>query len=188
MRRVCVAVAGLWLLAGCSTGGGTAQNDPYQSTNRSFYASHQVLYKNVVRPVAVFYNDTAPEPVRDGIHNFLVNIDLPVTFANDLLQAEFLRGGQTLARFTVNTTIGVGGFVDVAEKIGIAEHETDFADTLADYGIGEGPYLYLPVIGPMVPRELAGKVADFGIRSADLRHLWGQRLRRFGPQRRDIHG
>jgi phospholipid-binding lipoprotein MlaA len=152
--------AGVWLLAGCSTGEGTAQNDPYESTNRSFYASHQVLYKNVIRPVAVFYDNTAPEPARDGIHNFLVNIDLPVTFANDLLQAEFLRGGETLARFTVNTTVGVGGFVDMAKKIGIPEHETDFADTLADYGVGEGSYLYLPVIGPMVPRELAGKVVD----------------------------
>jgi phospholipid-binding lipoprotein MlaA len=160
MNRVYVAFAGVWLLAGCSTDDGTAQNDPYQSTNRSFYASHQVLYKNVIRPVADFYNNTAPEPARDGIHNFLVNMDLPVTFANDLLQAEFLRGGETLARFTVNTTVGVAGFVDVAEKIGIPVHETDFADTLADYGVGEGPYLYLPVIGPMVPRELAGKVVD----------------------------
>jgi len=160
MKRVCVALAGVWLLAGCSTIDGTAENDPYESTNRHFYASHQVLYKNVIRPVAVAYNDAAPEPARDGIHNFLVNIDLPVTFVNDLLQAEFLRGGETLARFTVNTTAGAGGFVDVAEKIGLPEHETDFADTLADYGVGEGPYLYLPVIGPMVPRELAGKVVD----------------------------
>lgn len=158
MERVCVAVACVWLLTGCSTN--DRGGDPYESTNRSFYGSHQVLYKNVIRPVADFYNDTAPEPARDGIHNFLVNIDLPVTFANDLLQAEFLRGGETLARFTLNTTIGAAGFVDVAEKIGIPEHETDFADTLADYGVGEGPYLYLPVVGPMVPRELVGKVVD----------------------------
>jgi phospholipid-binding lipoprotein MlaA len=155
-----LAVAGVWVLAGCSSNSGSALNDPYESTNRSFYDSHQTLYHNVIRPVADFYNHTTPEPARDGIHNFLVNIDLPVTFANDLLQAEFLRGGETLARFTVNMTIGVGGFIDVAQKVGIPEHETDFADTLADYGVGAGPYLYVPVFGPTVPRELAGKVVD----------------------------
>ncbi|MGH6887580.1 MAG: MlaA family lipoprotein [Rhizomicrobium sp.] len=135
-------------------------NDPYESTNRSFYASHQVLYKNVIRPVAVFYNHAIPEPARDGIHNFLVNIDLPVTFGNDLLQGEIVRSGETLGRFAVNSTVGIGGILDVARKIGIPEHQTGFADTMADYGVGEGPYLYLPVIGPSVPRELGGKIVD----------------------------
>lgn len=157
-----VAIAGACLLAGCAANnsGAGAQNDPYESTNRSFYASHQVLYKSVIRPVAVTYNRAVPELVRDGVHNFLVNIDLPVTFANDLLQGRVVGSGQTLARFTVNSTAGAGGVVDVARRIGIPEHETDFADTLAAYGVGEGAYLYLPVIGPTVPRELAGKVVD----------------------------
>ncbi len=143
--------------AGPGAGSG---NDPYESSNRSFFASHQVLYRNVIRPVAVFYNRAVPEVARDGIHNFLVNIDLPVTFGNDLLRGEVLRSGETLARFTVNATAGIGGLIDVAGRIGIPEHETGFADTLADYGVGEGPYLFVPVIGPSVPRELAGKVAD----------------------------
>lgn len=159
-----IAIAGACALAGCTSGSDSprsaAQNDPYETTNRSFYASHQVLYKNVIRPVAVFYTRSVPEPARDGLHNFLVNVDLPVTFGNDLLQGEALRSGETLARFTVNTTAGIGGVLDVAKKIGIPEHETGFADTLADYGVGEGAYLYVPVIGPTVPRELAGKVAD----------------------------
>jgi phospholipid-binding lipoprotein MlaA len=135
-------------------------DDPYESTNRSFYASHQVLYHNVIKPVVTFYNRGVPEPARNGVHNFLVNIDLPVTFGNDLLQGEVLRSGQTLARFVVNCTAGIGGLIDVARKIGIPEHQTGFADTMAAYGVGEGPYLYLPVIGPSVPRELAGKVID----------------------------
>lgn len=156
------AGASLLVLAGCGDArlGSDTQNDPYESTNRSAYASHQVLYRSVVRPVVVFYNDTVPEPARDGIHNFLANIDMPATFGNDLLQGEFTRGGQTLARFVVNTTAGVGGFIDVAQKIGIPEHETGFADTLADYGVGPGPYIYLPIVGPTVPREIAGKLAD----------------------------
>src|SRR5215469_14910619 len=96
------------LLTGCSTDTSSAQNDPYESTNRSFYASHQTLYKNVIRPVTVAYNDVVPLPAREGLHNFLVNVDLPVTFANDLLQGHVGGSGQTLARFTVNTTVGIG--------------------------------------------------------------------------------
>ncbi len=149
-------------VAGCSgdTSRAGVSDDPYESANRSSFASHQILYSNVIRPVVVFYNDAVPEPARDGIHNFLVNIDLPVTFGNDLLQGKIVGGGETLARFTINSTAGIGGFVDVAQKIGIPEHETGFADTMADYGVGEGPYLYVPVIGPSVPRELAGKLVD----------------------------
>lgn len=162
MRRIVSAtVASLWLLSGTSmvaTAG--SPDDPYEATNRSSYASHQALYGHVIRPVATFYNHALPEPARAGIHNFLVNANLPVTFGNDLLQARFLNGAKTLARFAVNTTVGIGGFIDVAKHIGIPEHETDFADTLADYGVGSGPYLYIPVLGPSVPRELGGKIVD----------------------------
>jgi phospholipid-binding lipoprotein MlaA len=160
MMPVVAAAAIVSAVAGCTSDSSRVANDPYESTNRHFYASHQVLYHNVIRPVAVFYNRALPEPARDGVHNFLVNIDLPVTFGNDLLQGRILASGQTLARFAVNSTVGVGGFIDVARRIDIPEHETGFADTLADYGVGEGPYLYVPVLGPTVPRELAGKVAD----------------------------
>lgn len=155
-------IATAWTVAGCSgdPSRSAVANDPYESTNRSFFASHQVLYKNVIRPVVLFYNDAVPGPAREGIHNFLVNVDLPATFGNDLLQGEIVRSGQTLARFTVNSTAGIGGLIDIARKIGIPEHQTGFADTMADYGVGEGPYLYVPIIGPSVPRELAGKVVD----------------------------
>src|ERR1700688_59269 len=127
-------------VAGCSGDASRAgvSDDPYESANRSSYASHQLLYRNVIRPVVDFYNDAVPEPARDGVHNFLVYIDLPVTFGNDLLQGKIVGGGETLARFTINSTVGIGGLVDVARKIGIPEHETGFADTMADYGVGAG--------------------------------------------------
>lgn len=162
MMPCIAAVTIVWTVAGCSSDASRSSlpGDPYESSNRSSYASHQVLYKNVIRPVVAFYNDAIPEPARDGVHNFLVNVDLPVTFGNDLLQGEVLRSGQTLVRFAVNSTAGVGGLIDVSGKIGIPEHETGFADTMADYGVGEGPYLYVPVLGPSVPRELAGKIVD----------------------------
>ncbi len=160
MLPVIASVAIVWGFGGGHPASASVSNDPYESTNRSFFASHQVLYRNVIRPVVTFYNHGVPEPARNGIHNFLVNIDLPVTFGNDLLQGEIVRSGETVARFVVNCTAGIGGLLDVAGKIGIPEHQTGFADTMANYGVGEGPYLYLPVIGPSVPRELAGKIID----------------------------
>jgi phospholipid-binding lipoprotein MlaA len=160
MMPLVAAAAIMSVVAGCSSDSSRVANDPYESTNRQSYDSHLVLYRNVIRPVAVFYNHAVPEPARDGVHNFLVNIDLPVTFGNDLLQGRIVASGQTLVRFAVNSTIGVGGLIDVARRINIPEHETGFADTLASYGVDGGPYLYIPVIGPSVPRELAGKIVD----------------------------
>jgi phospholipid-binding lipoprotein MlaA len=162
MPPVFAAAAVVWLVAGCagdSVNTGTP-DDPYESTNRSFFNSHQALYRSVIRPVTNLYVDAVPEPARDGIHNALTNADLPVTIVNDVLQGEIVGSGETVARLAVNTTVGIGGFINVARWIGIPEHETDFGDTLAAYGVGEGPYLYLPVLGPTVPRELAGKVVD----------------------------
>ncbi|HEX4159104.1 MAG TPA: VacJ family lipoprotein, partial [Rhizomicrobium sp.] len=160
MLQAIASVAIMWAAAGVHPASADSLNDPYESTNRSFYASHQALYRNVIGPVVTFYNNRVPEPARNGMHNFLVNIDLPVTFGNDLLQGEIVRSGETVARFVVNCTAGIGGLLDVAGKIGIHEHQTGFADTMASYGVGKGPYLYLPLIGPSVPRELAGKIVD----------------------------
>ena len=148
-------------IAGCATAPvGTDENDPYEATNRQVFELNQSFDRNFAKPVAVFYNDTVPEPARDGVHNFLTNLDLPVTFANDVLQGEVTRAGETLGRFTVNSTIGIGGLVDAAGKIGIPEHDADFGETLAVYGVDEGPYLVLPLVGPSNPRDAFGTVAD----------------------------
>src|ERR1700722_2138941 len=103
---VFAAVAAVCIVAGCagdSANSGTP-DDPYESTNRSFFNSHQALYRSVIRPVTNLYTDTVPEPARDGIHNALTNADLPVTIVNDLLQGEFAGSGETIARLAVNTT------------------------------------------------------------------------------------
>ncbi len=97
------------------------------------------------------------------MHNFLSNLGEPQTFANDVLQGEVTRAATTLGRFTINTTIGVGGLVDAATKFGIDGHTTDFGETLAVYGADEGPYLVLPVLGPSNPRDAAGYVVDIGL-------------------------
>ncbi|MBV9990366.1 MAG: VacJ family lipoprotein [Alphaproteobacteria bacterium] len=137
-----------------------AQNDPYEPTNRKIFEFNQGLDKHVAAPVAKFYNHAVPEPVRDGIHNVLDNLGKPVTFANDILQGSPDRGLQTFGRFTVNSTLGLGGLVDVATKMGIPDHDEDFGQTLGVWGSGEGPYLVMPFLGPAPPRDLAGKVAD----------------------------
>jgi phospholipid-binding lipoprotein MlaA len=139
------------------------QNDPYESFNRQIFSMNQTLDNNVALPVAVFYVHAVPEPAREGVHNFLSNLDAPGIFANDVLQGEVTRACTTLGRFTINTTLGVGGLVDAAAKFGIEGHKSDFGETLGVYGVDEGPYLVLPVLGPSNPRDAAGYLVDIGL-------------------------
>lgn len=151
------------LAAGCTTTKdpeALAQNDPYEPTNRAIFDINMKVDNAVAKPIAKFYNRALPQTARNGVHNLLTNLGKPVTFGNDLLQGEIERAGQTVCRFTVNTTLGVGGLVDVASMIGIPEHDEDFGQTLGTYGVGEGPYLVLPFMGPNPPRDLAGNVVD----------------------------
>ena len=136
------------------------QNDPYELMNRAMFAGNQSLDRIIALPVARFYNRAVPEPARAGIHNALYNLDQPVTLANDVLQGEPTRASQTFGRIIVNSTIGVCGVFDEASRLGIPNHTEDFGQTLAVYGVGEGPYLVLPLLGPAPPRDLAGRVVD----------------------------
>jgi phospholipid-binding lipoprotein MlaA len=92
------------------------------------------------------------------VHNFLSNLTLPVTFANDVLQGETTQAGKTVCRFGVNTTVGVLGVMDPATAMGYPEHNEDFGRTLAVYGVPGGPFMVLPLLGPTVPRDLAGRI------------------------------
>ena len=139
------------------------ENDPYEATNRKIFELNETLDRNFAKPVATFYTDHVPEFARDGIHNFLGNLSLPVTFANDVLQGEAERAAQTLGRFAFNSTFGIGGLVDQWAKAGRPEHTSDFGETLAVYGVGEGPYLVLPVLGPSNPRDAVGYGADVAL-------------------------
>jgi phospholipid-binding lipoprotein MlaA len=140
-----------------------AQNDPYESFNRKVFDFNLAVDNDVALPVAKFYELAVPEPARDGVHNFLTNLNEPATFANDILQGEVTRAGQTLGRFTVNSTIGMAGLVDAATKFGMEDHSTDFGETLAVYGADEGPYLVLPILGPSNPRDAAGDVVNVAL-------------------------
>jgi len=170
MIVTCRAIAmGVLLLAmgGCASTAtnnvSTGDNDPYESFNRKVFALNESFDKHLMRPVAVFYTRAIPEPARDGLHNALTNLSLPVTFANDVLQGEAHRAVDTVGRFIVNSTIGIGGLVDVAQKTGIPEHSADFGETLGVWGVGEGPFLVLPALGPSNPRDAVGYAADIAL-------------------------
>jgi phospholipid-binding lipoprotein MlaA len=138
-------------------------DDPFEGTNRFFFGVNQVLDEYLLRPVSVVYRAVLPEFARDGVRNFLNNLNSPVIFANDLMQGETERAGDTLVRFGVNSTIGLGGLVDVAKDIGHPYHDEDFGQTLAVWGVEDGPYFYFPLMGPSTARDFTGFVVDRGL-------------------------
>ncbi len=152
------------LLSACAAPQRTANvsgfYDPFEHFNRKVFAFNQKVDRHVILPAAKAYKRALPEPARNSIHDFFRNLDGVVIFANDTLQARFKDAGQTVARFAVNSTLGIAGFVDLAGRWGLPYHDNDFGVTLGVWGLGPGPYLVLPVLGPSDPRDLAGRVAD----------------------------
>lgn len=132
-------------------------NDPLEPMNRAIFAFNQAVYTAVLDPIANSYNYVVPAPARMALGNFLDYLASPVTLANDILQLELDRALTTIARFAVNTIGGFGGFADLAEGIGLKKHKEDFGQTMGSYGVGEGFYLVLPLLGPSNPRDALGK-------------------------------
>jgi phospholipid-binding lipoprotein MlaA len=138
-------------------------NDPLEPTNRVFYAVNNGIDTVILRPFALAWRHAVPGAVRDRLHNVLANIGLPVQLANDVLQAKPKRAGDTFARLGINSTVGVLGIFDVATGWGFPDHDADFGMTLAYWGVPEGPFLYLPVLGPSNPRDAAGFGVDIAL-------------------------
>ena len=136
-------------------------NDPFEPANRAMFEIHEVADRFVLQPVAEAYRDILPQPVRTGIRNVLGNLRAPVILANDLLQGNVSRARVTLGRFMVNSTLGLGGILDVARDWGVTGHSEDFGQTLAVWGSGEGFYMFVPLLGPSSPRDLTGQGVDF---------------------------
>jgi len=136
-------------------------NDPVEPLNRGMYFINDGLDTLVLRPAAEAYRIFIPPEVRTGVRNVLGNLRTPVILANDLLQGQTQRAGETIGRFVLNTTLGIGGIFDVATGFGLPGHGEDFGQTLATWGVSEGPYLFIPVLGPSNPRDLAGVGVDF---------------------------
>ncbi|MEE8333709.1 MAG: VacJ family lipoprotein, partial [Alphaproteobacteria bacterium] len=135
-------------------------NDPIEGFNRAIFAFNEFIYALLLRPLAEMYVLVLPDVARDGVRNFLTNLRTPIVLANDLLQGEGDRAWVTTQRFFVNTTVGVGGLMDVAKDWGLESHSEDLGQTFAVWGVPDGFYLVLPVLGPSNPRDAAGKFLD----------------------------
>lgn len=135
--------------------------DPGETVNRGVFAANQVLDKGVLQPVARGYRSYLPQGVRQGVGNFAGNLQEPVVLANDLLQGNVTRAWTTARRFAVNTTIGVVGLIDVAEDWDLPGHRADFGQTFGVWGIGPGPAVQLPLLGPSNARDATGTMIGF---------------------------
>jgi phospholipid-binding lipoprotein MlaA len=160
IRTVAAIGIGAFALTGCATADGDMANDPYESVNRSIFDFNNKLDKAVFEPVAENYVELVPVVIRQIVADALRFLKTPVIFANDLLQGDIDRAGNTLSRFVTNITVGFGGFVDTASATGAPYHSEDFGQTLAVWGIEEGPYLVLPILGPTTMRDAFGKIGD----------------------------
>lgn len=139
--------------------------DPLAETNAEIFAVTQKVDENLVAPVAFTFGKVVPSPVRTGLRNVLHNLKTPVLVINNVLQFKPVGTGKVLARFAINSTAGLGGLIDVAasKKINLPYTNNGFGYTLGYYGIGSGPYFYLPLVGPTTLRDALGGIADAGV-------------------------
>jgi len=137
--------------------------DPFEDTNRSVHAFNKALDSAVVGPVSEVYGSVIPKDIRTVVENTARNFGEPNAFVNHMLQADGDAASNTLTRFLINSTIGIGGLFDPAADMGLFEEPTDFGETLAAWGVGEGAYVELPVLGPSTVRDSIGIAVDLAI-------------------------
>jgi len=153
------------LVAACSAQNGTGESgdaiyDPYEETNRNIHAFNRGLDRAIVRPVGVGITTILPDEVEDSIGNFATNLGQPKVMVNSLLQGDLRGLGISTVRFLTNSTLGLFGLFDVASELNVPQHDADFGQTLYVWGVKEGAYIEVPVLGPSTQRALTGKVVD----------------------------
>jgi phospholipid-binding lipoprotein MlaA len=134
--------------------------DPWIDNNRRIYALNDFFDRLIIRPVATTYRSLLPRFARQGVGNFFSNVDEINVFVNDLLQLKLGHAVSDTGRFVLNSTVGLGGLLDIASSVGLDKNEEDFGQTLAFWGVGAGPYLVLPVFGASNVRDTFGLVLD----------------------------
>jgi phospholipid-binding lipoprotein MlaA len=150
------------LFTGAVYGEPKDEQDPYQNFNRHMYAFNEGLDKIVIKPLATIYQAITPNFLRTGITNIFKNIDTIPTIFNDVLQADSSDLSKDTWRFLINSTVGVGGFWDVAYHMNLPFHQEDFGLTLAKWGFKNSNYLVLPFFGPSTVRDTIGLPVDYG--------------------------
>lgn len=152
----------------------SSNHDPWEGANRDLYSLNKGLDRALIRPTATFYHHAVPTVARAGVHNVLYNLGEPVTFLNNVLQARPRKAAKTAVRFVVNSTVGILGLIDVTGEEGMKREPSGFADTLSRYGVGQGPYIFIPVFGPSSARDLTGRVVDVLTDPMTLAHYPGR--------------
>lgn len=157
-----LAAAIVLILAGAVSGcAHTNPRDPFETFNRGVYTFNDTVDRMVLKPVAQGYRAVFPQFVRTGVRNFFSNLDDITVFINGVLQFKLPQAFSDAGRFVLNSTVGLAGLFDVATHLGLEKHNEDFGQTLGYWGIGSGPYLVLPFLGPSSIRDGIGRVADY---------------------------
>ena len=149
--------------------------DPFEEYNRKVWAFNEFLDDNFAKPTAEIYTSFTPDFIEVGITNFFRNLNELDNAANQLLQGKPLLAINDFSRFLINSTIGLGGFIDVGSRFGLERHDEDFGQTLGVWGVGSGPFIMIPLYGPSTPRGLAGRSVSsvlsgtFAIEETDVR-------------------
>jgi len=172
--RILVALSAI-ALTGCASIHGKNPADPLESFNRGVYQFNDAVDKAIAKPVAQGYNAVIPPPVKIMVSNFFSNLDDITVAINDLLQFKLVRAVSDGGRLVINTTIGIFGLVDIATPVGLEKHDEDFGQTLGYWGIGNGPYIMLPILGPSTLRDSIGLYVDS--RPSRLRRVKHMRTR-----------
>jgi phospholipid-binding lipoprotein MlaA len=156
-----VAIFFSGLVSGLAAIPAFADDDRFENLNRKVFYVNDRLDHYALRPAAVTYKKLMPNPLEKGVENIFSNLDEVTNVVNDLLQGKFSQAAHDSGRFLLNTTIGIGGIFDVAKRAGLDKSDgEDFGQTLAVWGVGEGPYLMLPLIGPSTLRDAPSKFVD----------------------------
>lgn len=155
---------GILLLAACGPAATPVGiSDPNEAQNRVFHEANVAFDKAILRPVAMTYVNVMPDPVERGVANFADNLDVPGAVVNDVLQLKLDHAFENTLRFAINTTVGIGGLFDPAAALGIEGRKTDFGETLHVWGLPEGAYSELPLIGPSTDRDNLGILVDLAL-------------------------
>ena len=148
------------ILGACSAPLEEGISDPFEASNRQIHEINKSLDKNIIRPVAVLYGNSTPVKLQSAVNNIAVNFSLPNNSINYILQGEIKSASKSSLKFLVNSTLGVVGIYDASSQLGIKSEKTDFGETMAKWGIGEGPYLDILVLGPSNQRDGIGRMVD----------------------------
>jgi phospholipid-binding lipoprotein MlaA len=145
---------------GAAQAAAATPDDPFEHLNRQFFASTQGADQHLVLPLARLFHALTPGPIGEALHNFVTNLAEPMVVANDVLQARLGHAVRDTARIVLDTTVGLGGLIDVAAPAGLPHHDNDFGITLGRWGVAPGPYIFLPLLGPSTVRDAIGEGAD----------------------------